>query len=133
MVKPGKTPLRVLVAEDSDEGFQLFRAYLQGQPLILSHAVNGADALGLAKTGTFDLVFMDAHMPVMDGYESANRIRQWEALQNGPRIPIVFLSADDLEEQIRQDTMGSGSGHLSKPYVKDELLEAIRLYSMPQP
>ena len=126
-------PLRVLHAEDSDEGYLLFRANLDGQPIILSRAVNGADALELATTETFDLVFMDAHMPVMDGYEATNRLRRWEGLENRPRIPIVFLSGDDLEEQNRQDIMGSRSGHLSKPYLKDQLLEAIRVHSMPQP
>jgi CheY-like chemotaxis protein len=121
--------LRILVAEDSDDSFQLFQAYLQGQPHVLARATNGAQAVELAAAGTFDLIFMDVRMPVLDGYAATRRIREWETGKDRARIPIIVLSAEDLREQRRQGALAGCSGHLPKPLRKEELLEAIRAYS----
>ncbi len=124
--------LRILVAEDSEDSFQLFRAYLQGQPHVVKRAGNGAEAVELGATGTFDLLFMDIRMPVMDGYAATKRIRELETGKDRRRMPIVVLSAEDLRAQRRQGALAGCSGHLSKPIRKQELLEAIRVYSMPE-
>jgi len=137
--QPGAEPsaeaqraLRILVAEDSEDSFQLFRAYLHGQPHVVKRAGNGAEAVELAAAGTFDLLFMDIRMPVMDGYAATRRIRELETGKDRRRMPIVVLSAEDLRAQRRQGALAGCSGHLSKPLRKQELLEAIRAYSMPE-
>jgi CheY-like chemotaxis protein len=124
--------LRILVAEDSEDSFQLFKAYLQGQPHLVARATNGEEAVELAATGSFDLIFMDIRMPVMDGYAATRRIRESETGQDRPRMPIVILSAEDLRAQRRQGALVGCSGHLAKPLRKGELLDAIRAYSMPE-
>src|ERR1700733_476454 len=58
--------LRILVAEDSEASFQLFQAYLRGLPHSVARATNGVEAVELAAGGSFDLLFMDISMPVMD-------------------------------------------------------------------
>jgi CheY-like chemotaxis protein len=121
--------LSILVAEDSDASFQLFKAYLEGQPHTVARATNGAEAVELASSGAFDLLFMDISMPVMDGYAATRRIRELETGQDRPRLPIVVLSAQDLRSQRRKGELVGCSGHLSKPLHKHELLEAIRAYS----
>jgi CheY-like chemotaxis protein len=125
--------LRILVAEDSEDSFQLFKAFLQGQPHTVARATNGAEAVDLANTGTFDLVFMDIRMPVMDGYTATRRIRELETGMDRPRMPIVVLSAEDLRAQRRQGALVGCSGHLAKPLRKHELLQAISAYSIPEP
>jgi CheY-like chemotaxis protein len=122
--------LRILVAEDSDASFQLFQAYLRGQPHAVARANNGAEAVELAAAGTFDLLFMDISMPVMDGYAATRRIRELETGKDRPRMPIVVLSAEDLRAQRRKGALVGCSGHLSKPLRKHQLLEAIQAYSM---
>jgi CheY-like chemotaxis protein len=121
--------LRILVAEDSEDSFQLFRAFLQGQPHSIARATNGAEAVELASRGTFDLLFMDIRMPVMDGYAATRRIRELETGKDRPRMPIIVLSAEDLRTQRRQGALVGCSGHLAKPIRKHELLQAIRAYS----
>jgi CheY-like chemotaxis protein len=123
--------LRILVAEDSEDSFQLFKAYLRGQPHSVERAANGEQAVELAASGTFDLVFMDICMPVMDGYAATKRIRELETGTDRARMPIVVLSAEDLRAQRRRGALAGCSGHLSKPLRKNELLEAIRTYSRP--
>jgi len=122
--------LRILVAEDSEDSFQLFKAYLRDLPHAVERAVNGEEAVELASTGAFDLVFMDICMPLMDGYAATRRIRELETGTNRARIPIVVLSAEDLRSQRRQGALAGCSGHLSKPLRKQELLAAIGAYSM---
>jgi CheY-like chemotaxis protein len=122
--------LRILVAEDSEDSFQLFKAYLRGQPHAVERAANGEEAVELAATGAFDLVFMDICMPLMDGYAATKRIRELETGKDRARMPIVVLSAEDLRAQRRQGALVGCSGHLSKPLRKNELLEAIRAYSI---
>jgi CheY-like chemotaxis protein len=121
--------LRILVAEDSEGSFQLFQAYLRGQPHTVARATNGAEAVELASSGAFDLLFMDISMPVMDGYAATKRIRELETGKDRARLPIVVLSAQDLRAQRRKGALVGCSGHLSKPLRKHELLEAIRAYS----
>jgi CheY-like chemotaxis protein len=123
--------LRILVAEDSEDSFQLFKAFLQGEPHAVARATNGAEAVELAITGTFDLLFMDICMPVMDGYAATRQIRELETGTDRPRMPIVVLSAEDLRAQRRQGALVGCSGHLSKPLRKHELLDAIRAFSRP--
>jgi CheY-like chemotaxis protein len=124
--------LRILVAEDSEDSFGLFKAFLSGQPHIVARANNGAEAVALAATGAFDLVFMDICMPIMDGYAATRRIRELETGKDRARMPIVVLSAEDLRAQRRQGALVGCSGHLSKPLRKHELLEAIGTYSARQ-
>jgi two-component system sensor histidine kinase/response regulator len=102
---------------------------LNGQPHIVSRAVNGTEAVERATAETFDLVFMDIRMPELDGYDATRRIREWETGKNCARIPIVVLSAEDLRAQRRHGALAGCSGHLLKPLRKRDLLEAIRVYS----
>ena len=132
-VQPAHTerPLRVLVAEDSDDSYLLFRAYIEGLPHAVSRARDGMEALQLATSGDFDLIFMDIRMPGMDGYEATRRIRDWETEQCRARVPIVVLSAEPSRAQRRSGGVVGCSGYLPKPLRKQELLAAIQTYSAP--
>src|SRR5260370_20186118 len=121
-----------MVGEDSVYCFQFFWVLMQGQPQVEKRAGTAAEAVELAAEGTFDLLFMDIRMPVMDGYAATRRIRELETGKDRRRMPIVVLSAEDLRAQRRQGALAGCSGHLSKPLRKQELLEAIRAYSMPE-
>nr|HRM70763.1 response regulator [Thauera phenylacetica] len=94
--KPAAAQLagRVLLAEDNPVNQQVGQAMLQKLGLTVRFADNGEEALRLVKREPFDLILMDCHMPVMDGYEASAAIR---ALNRTPRVPIVALTANVME------------------------------------
>jgi signal transduction histidine kinase len=109
----------ILVAEDNPINalvMQSFAARLGLTMTLVGDGQKALDAITQSAGGKQpDLVLMDVHMPLMDGYTATERIRQWEAAHKQRRIPIVALTADAFEED-RQRCMASGmDDFLSKP------------------
>jgi len=105
--------LHILVAEDCDDSFALTRLLLPGEQLERAHT--GIEAVAKVKERRFDVIFMDVHMPGMDGYRAIATIRDWETQASNARTPIVILSADDIETQTRSAAQAGCSGYLRKP------------------
>lgn len=121
------TPLQLLVVEDSDESFALFQAYVKGQGHSISRAHNGALGVEMVKSGDFDLVVMDVHMPVMDGYAATRKIREWETGSGRTRLPILLFSSDGVSQMRRGAPVGC-SGFIAKPARKQEVLKALNYF-----
>ncbi len=115
--------LNVLVAEDSDESFVLTRILLQRESVW--RARTGLEAIDLVKKRRFDVVFMDVHMPGMDGYKAIRAIRDWETQTGNARTPIVVLSSDLLDTQMRFAAQSGCSGFLRKPLDNRDLLDLL--------
>ena len=111
--------LSVLVAEDCDDSFALTEILLQDEHVW--RARDGREALRIMQKQRFDVVFMDIHMPDMDGYSAIRSIREWETETANSRIPIVILSSDDLDTQRRSAAQCGCSGFLRKPLGQREL------------
>jgi CheY-like chemotaxis protein len=124
----GSRSLRLLVAEDSDESFAVFRTFVKEEGHQVTRALNGSQAVDMFKTNDYDLVVMDASMPSMDGYTATRLIREWETENGRARLPIVLLSAEDATRQTRMGAAVGCSGYLTKPTPKIELLRALRHY-----
>jgi CheY-like chemotaxis protein len=119
----GSGGLLVMVVEDSDESFALTRMVLEEQQVL--RARDGNAALRLFERRRFDVVFMDVHMPGMDGYEAIRRMRDWETRTGSPRTPMVVLSSDDLETQQRSAAEFGCSGFLRKPLQQWDLMPLL--------
>jgi two-component system, sensor histidine kinase and response regulator len=117
-----RAALNVLVAEDSDDSFALTGILLRREAVWRAH--NGLEAIDLVKKRRFDVVFMDIHMPGMDGYQAIRNIRDWETETGNARTPIVVLSSDDLDTQMRSAQSGC-SGFLRKPLENRDLLDLL--------
>ena len=71
------------------------------------------------------MILMDIHMPVMDGLEAAQNIRGLPD-QGKAEIPIIAMTADAFEEDIRRCANAGMDGHISKPVVIEKMFEIIR-------
>jgi CheY-like chemotaxis protein len=116
--------LHILVAEDSDESFALTRILLQRESVWRAHT--GLEAIDLVKKRRFDVVFMDVHMPGMDGYKAIRAIRDWETETGNARTPVVVLSSDLVDTQMRFAAQSGCSGFLRKPLDNRELPDLLR-------
>jgi CheY-like chemotaxis protein len=115
----GPDSLNILVAEDCDESYALSELLLQKENVY--RARNGPEALDIVQKHRFDVVFMDVHMPGMDGYATIRAIRDWETQTANARTVIVLLSSDDIATQKRLAAQSGCSGFLKKPLRNSDL------------
>ena len=73
----------------------------------------------------YDLIFMDIHMPNMDGYEAAAHIRS-SGLTNAGTIPIIAMTANVFREDIEKCIECGMNGHLGKPVDADDMIEKLK-------
>ncbi len=118
-----RRPRRLLLAEDVPLNQELACAILEGAGHRVDVVPDGAAALQAVETGAYDLVLMDVQMPVMDGVSATRAIR---AL-TGPagRVPIIALTANVLPQQVAEFREAGMNGHVGKPFVRADLLDAI--------
>jgi len=118
--------LRVLVVEDGLLNQKLLSGLLERRDCDVTVANNGQEAVDRLAEHTFDLVLMDVQMPVMDGLEATQLIRQREATEENS-TPIVAITAG----VDRQRCLDAGMDeYLSKP-VRPNLLDEVLSRVMP--
>jgi len=114
--------LSVLLVEDNQVNQLVASNLLKKLGHRADHAENGLKAIQALEQSHYDLVLMDCQMPVMDGYEATQRIRQnpqWKDL------PIIAVTANVMQGD-REDCLASGmNDYITKPYKRDELREVI--------
>ncbi len=118
---------RVLVVEDNMVNRMVIEALLNKLGLTVSLLNDGQQAVDAIIHGdqSPDIILMDLHMPVMDGYTAVVQIRQWETDNQHPSLPIIALTADAFEED-RQHCLAVGmDDFLTKPIALDALRTAL--------
>lgn len=117
-----ETPLRILLVEDMEVNQMVGVAMLTELGHKVAVAVNGQEALDMLKHGSYDVVFMDIQMPVMDGLQATRQIRSDPFLE---RLPIVAMTAHalkgDKEKYLSQDM----DAYIAKPMAMNELINVI--------
>ncbi|MBF0615092.1 MAG: PAS domain S-box protein [Magnetococcales bacterium] len=118
--------MRILLVEDSEDNQVLIRTFLKNTRHWLTVVADGKEAVEIVQEETFDLVFMDIQMPVMDGYTATRLIRQMERNTGRKALPIVALTAHALNGEEERSQEAGCDLYLSKPIKKQHLLEVIQ-------
>lgn len=112
--------LRVLVVDDNPLNRKVVRLLLAPHHASIIEAENGLEALEHLEENTFDIVILDAHMPVMDGPTTIKRIR--ESTTPWSQLPVVALTADAMNGDREKYLKMGMSGYASKPVNRVALL-----------
>jgi signal transduction histidine kinase/DNA-binding response OmpR family regulator len=120
-----KNAFKILLVEDNADNRLLIQSYLKKTPYNLEIAEDGLIAFNKIKSQHYDLVLMDLHMPVMDGYEAVKKIREWEKIQGMEHLKIFALSASVLQSEVIKSIQSGCDEHLCKPIKKETLLKVL--------
>jgi two-component system, NarL family, sensor histidine kinase EvgS len=115
---------RILIVDDSIVIRDLIKSFYDVYGFDLIEAVNGQEAVERARACIPDLILLDIHMPVMNGYKAAAILKNDEAVKHIPILVITGQEQGEVLEQIR----GMYDGYMSKPFYKADLIEATMQY-----
>ena len=113
---------KILLVEDNAVNRYLETFVLESSGFQVIHAVNGREALALARSECPDLILMDIQMPEMDGYEAARSIR--EAL-GGDCMPIVAVTSYAMSGDRERALQLGFAGYLEKPIATEKFAAQI--------
>ena len=117
------TGKKILIVDDVDINREILIAMLEGTGAVLHEAATGDEAVRMFRDEQYHFVFMDLHMPVMDGFEAAAKIRN-SGLPWARSIPIISVSADSGKEVCLKCIEAGINDYLSKP-LKMETLNGV--------
>lgn len=117
--------MRVLAAEDNQTNRLVLSKLVGKLNVDLEFAENGIDAVEKWQTFQPDLVFMDISMPVMDGKQATQRIRELEAETGARHTPIFALTAHAMDGDGDEIMQAGLDGYLTKPLNKEALFKQI--------
>ena len=118
---------RILLAEDVMVNAEIMMMVLSMREIEVEHAENGKIALEMFtghEEGYYDAILMDMRMPEMDGLEATRAIRRLDR-KDAETIPIIALTANAFDEDVRQSMQAGLNAHLSKPVEPELLFETL--------
>lgn len=124
---------KILVAEDNPTNQKFIRKFLDKFGLECEIASNGQEAFDLFKDKQFDLILLDCQMPVMDGYETAVCIRDYEKEQNLKPIPIIALTANAFSSNKDKCLSLGINDVITKPVKMDDMIATLNKYLNVEP
>jgi signal transduction histidine kinase/CheY-like chemotaxis protein/HAMP domain-containing protein len=118
---------RVLLVDDVDLNRKIARAMLKVTGISIDEASDGSEAVKKfeqSEENTYDIILMDVQMPIMDGYQAS------EAIRNLPRpdakmVPIIALTANAFKDDIEKALKAGMNAHIAKPVKLDKIVEVI--------
>jgi len=120
--------IKILVAEDNPINQMIVRKIIEKSENDVDVANNGAEAISAYKKTAYDLIFMDMHMPELDGLEATVRIRKHEEEKSKKRVPIVALTANVLSDHKDECLKAGMDDFMTKPIDANKMIALIRRY-----
>ena len=118
-------PLRILVAEDNPVNQRVATSILRKLGCHAESVANGQEAVQALTEAPYDMVFMDLHMPTMDGFQATRTIRDAKSEVLNHAIPIIAVTADALREDRDECLQAGMDDYVSKPVSIKRIAEAI--------
>ncbi len=118
---------RVLLVEDNELNQDLALAFFTRSNLNADLAENGKEALELAQSNEYEMIFMDLQMPIMDGFESTRLIREFDK-----DVPIIAMSANVFADAKQRAREAGVTDFLDKPIIIDKATSLITKYIVPE-
>lgn len=125
---------KALLVEDNALNREIAQMLLEDEGLIIEFAENGKEAVekfAASEPFTYDFVFMDITMPVMDGLEATRRIRAMERA-DAAEVPILAMTANAFQDDVQMSMEAGMNAHLTKPLEVDKIEEAMKNVMMNQ-
>jgi CheY-like chemotaxis protein len=125
---------RVLAVDDRRENLLALTAILEGLPVEIVAVTSGEDALKRLLVEDYAVILLDAHMPGMDGFETAGHVKQRERTRH---IPILFLTAVDYDPHLAFRGYQAGAvDYITKPFdpwvLRSKVAVFVDLWTMHQ-
>ena len=118
------------MAEDNDLNYEIEAEMLEMYGIHCQRAKNGEDAVQkfrVSLPGTYDAILMDMQMPVLGGPEASWRIRRLQR-EDAKTIPIIAVTANAYDEDVRQCKAAGMNDHLAKPFRMEKLVKMVAKY-----
>ena len=126
-VQTEQSSRRILLAEDSEINASIIYSHLTDLGHSVDVATDGNTALYAMHQHHYDIVFMDVHMPNMDGIETTQRWRRLETRQ--PPLPIIAITARATSEDRNKCLQAGMNSFLTKPVSSQQLSEAMQTFA----
>jgi two-component system sensor histidine kinase EvgS len=115
-------PATVLVVDDIADNRDLLKECFADMPLQIVEVENGLQAVENVQSAKFDVVLMDIRMPVMNGYQAAEKIKAFS------NVPIIALTASVMQDEYERTKSAHFDGYLRKPIMKADLFKELKRF-----
>ena len=115
----------IVVVDDEPLSLTNAKNLLRANNMRTSCLRSGSELLDFVAKHTPDLILLDVLMPEMDGFETYRALRQFEADEGRPEIPVIFLTGEDNREAERRGLKAGASDFIHKPFDEDILIKRI--------
>ena len=113
--------MRILFAEDEEDLNTIVKMKLESEGYLVDACLDGEEAVDCYDMAEYDLVILDIMMPIMDGYQVLEHIRN-----SGSTVPVLFLTArDSVDDKVKGLDSGAND-YLIKPFALEELMARVR-------
>jgi CheY-like chemotaxis protein len=124
---------RILLAEDVEINREIVISILEPYGLKVDCAENGIEVVEEFKAHpyNYDIIFMDVHMPEMDGYEATRQIRAMD-IARAKEIPIIAMTANVFAEDVEKCIAAGMNDHVGKPLDMEQVMTTLKKYIGPE-
>lgn len=117
---------RILLVEDNESNRLVAEHFIGQVGGVVDVAIHGQEALEKVKENSYDLIFMDCQMPVMDGFEATTKIRHYQAKEGQKHVPIIALTANAMQGDRERCLKAGMDDYLTKPVKKEDIQQVIQ-------